>query len=57
MKTLFDKRVIAQQGEWAEWDGKDDNGKDSPPGRYTVVLSKAGAVLKNIYMLKTKEGL
>jgi hypothetical protein len=57
VKTLFDKRVIAQQGEWAEWDGKDENGKDAPPGSYTVVLSKADVVLKNIYMLKTKEGL
>jgi hypothetical protein len=57
VKTLFDKRVIAQKGEWAEWDGKDETGKDAPPGRYTVVLSKGGVILNNIYMVKTRDGL
>lgn len=57
VKTLFEKHVVAQKDEWAEWDGNDEQGTPVPLGRYTVVLSKGGNVLNTIFMIKTKDGL
>jgi len=37
---------VAAVDGWAAWDGKNEKGEDSPPGRYYVIFSKDGNFLK-----------
>lgn len=56
LKDLFEKKVVAQRDVWVEWDGKDGEGRDAPPGWYYVNFSKDGKILKRIFVGRTKSG-
>ena len=53
LRNLFEKKVVAEEDDWAEWDGKNDEGQDSPPGMYYVVYSKGGRELRRMTVLRT----
>ena len=48
MRYLFEQKVVAEEGNWAEWDGLDDRGGAVPPGSYYGDFSKDGKSLKRI---------
>ncbi len=52
-KNLFERKIVATEEAWAVWDGKNDQGAEAPPGRYFVIFSKDGKVLKNIFVTRT----
>ncbi len=56
LRNLFEKRVVAEQDEWVQWDGKDDGGKDAPPGQYTVLYTKDGENINQLVLIKTAPG-
>lgn len=55
IRALFEKRVVAQQDDWVEWDGKDDAGREMPPGQYTVLYTKDGTELNKLILVKTAD--
>jgi flagellar hook assembly protein FlgD len=55
LRNLFEKRVVAQEDGWVEWDGRDDAGQNVPPGQYTVLYTKDGRELKRLILVKTAE--
>lgn len=55
LRNLFQERVVAQEDDWVEWDGKDDAGQDLPPGPYTVLYTKNGRELKRLILVKTAD--
>lgn len=56
VKYLFEQKIVAQNDDWVEWDGKDDSGQDVPAGTYTILYSKDGAELKRITVVKGYSG-
>ena len=53
LRYLYEKKIIAQKEDWAEWDGRDDQGLVCPRGWYFVIYSKDGKLLKKILAGKT----
>ena len=49
VRYLFEKKVVAEEGGWAEWDGTDDKGYVVPPGRYYAEFSKDGKDFKRVF--------
>src|SRR5581483_4179388 len=54
VRTLFEKKVVARQEEWVEWDGKDDSGHEAAPGGYKVVFSKDGKPINEIIAVRAE---
>lgn len=52
-KTFFTKKVVAQGDDWAEWDGKNEAGREAPVGEYYVIFSRNGKELKRITVIKS----
>jgi len=46
LKNLFERRIVAAVDGWAAWDGKNEKGEDSPPGRYYVIFFKGWEFFK-----------
>ena len=55
LRNLFEKKVVAQDDAWVEWDGKDDQGRDVPLGPYLAVYSKDGRELNKIMVLRSAD--
>jgi hypothetical protein len=53
LRNLFEKRIVAQEDAWVEWDGKDDGGQDVPFGPYLAVYSKDGRELNRIMVVRS----
>lgn len=53
IRRLFDKKVIAEHGEWVDWDGKNEAGIEAPAGDYWVLFSKDGKTINRILVHKT----
>lgn len=53
VKTIFNRHVAAETDAWVEWDGRDEKGKDMPPGQYFVVIYKDGTALKSISVVRS----
>jgi hypothetical protein len=53
LRNLFEKRVVAQQDDWVDWDGRDDTGREMPPGQYTVLYTKDGKGLNELILMRT----
>jgi len=56
LQSIFDGKVVGQNDQWLEWDGRDARGKDTPPGRYFVVVYKDGRPLRSLSVLRTVSG-
>jgi hypothetical protein len=52
VKRILEKKVVAEHGEWAVWDGKDPAGADSLAGDYQVLLSKEGKPISRTLVRK-----
>jgi hypothetical protein len=53
LRKLFEKKVVAQDDAWVEWDGKDDQGQDVLPGSYLAIFSKDGRELNKIIVVRS----
>jgi hypothetical protein len=53
LRNLFEKKIVAQEDAWVEWDGKDDQGQDVPFGPYLAVYSKDGRELNKIMVVRS----
>jgi hypothetical protein len=56
LRNLFEQRIVAQNEAWVDWDGKDDQGQDVPPGQDVVLFSRDGVQLKKIIVIKPVVG-
>ena len=52
VREIFNKKVVAQEGEWVEWDGRGDLGRSLPDGIYSIVFYKDDKILKEIPIRK-----
>jgi hypothetical protein len=50
LRTMFDRRIIAEKDAWAAWDGIDEEGKLMSVGLYYAVFIKDGRLLKKIVL-------
>jgi hypothetical protein len=50
LKTILDQHVLDETQIWLTWDGKDEGGKDAPPGCYYILCSKEGMLLQKIIL-------
>jgi len=52
VRTIYDHHVVSEDDAWVEWDGKDEQGRDVPPGQYYVVFYKDGKALKSLSLIR-----
>jgi hypothetical protein len=52
VKTLFNKRVEIDSERWLVWDGKDEEGKNVPPGRYLALFTRDGVIFNRMLLLR-----
>jgi hypothetical protein len=50
VRSIYEKRAVTQSDDWALWDGKDNSGRDAPPGYYRVVFTQNGIHLKDVIL-------
>ncbi len=52
LKTLMNQRILRTSDIWISWDGKDEQGRDVPIGRYFVLCFKEGRMLQKILLVR-----
>ncbi len=52
LQAIFDKNIIGEKDSWVTWDGKDNQGREAPPGQYFVIFYKDGKPLRSISVHK-----
>jgi flagellar hook assembly protein FlgD len=54
VKVVYDRHISAKTSAWVEWDGKDGQGKEMPPGHYFVIFFKDGKPLRSISIVRAE---
>lgn len=57
LRLIFDKKIVGEGESWVTWDGKDNQGRDMPIGKYFVIFYKDGKPLRSISVYRSGANL
>ncbi len=53
VRVVFNQRIVSRTDAWVEWDGKNEQGQDAPPGQYFVIFFENGKAIKSISVVRS----
>jgi hypothetical protein len=53
VKVIFNQRIVSRTEAWVEWDGKDEQGQEVPPGQYFVIFFENGKAIRSISVFRS----
>ncbi len=55
VRVVFNQRIVSRTDAWVEWNGKNDQGQEVPPGQYFVIFFENGKAIRSISVYRPVE--